>query len=561
MAPEGWIAGGLDFLIVLDRDGNYKGLECLQEQEGKKTQSKSMLLPCIGNQALKHSNSGKDANLLWDNSSFVLGLGDKGALRLSSMLNAIDDWFAPGENAEVDAVRAFLARGLADRNFFNLILNDAQYGEFLHSGQPKMSFRIENSTAPIVFKSDFVRKKISENSVKTGGENDEIKGTCLITGEQNAPISLTHSVIKGLRGAQSSGACMVGFNKDSFLSYGKKQSANAPVSKNATIAYVKGLNFLLNSAQRFQIGDTSIICWSEKKTNFEIDFPFFFKEPEKDNPDAKTEHILSLFNSVNIGEYLDDSECKKFYVLGLAAPSKARVTVRFWKVGTVAEFSGRIRQYFEDLRIVKAEREYYSVWQLLKYIAIRDEEKNVPPNLAGDFMCSILSGTSYPVALLQAAIRRIKSDTEDRVKPVRAALIKAYLNRYYREHSNTQEKEIAMSLDTEQPSIGYQLGRLFATLEKVQEEANGSATIQTSYYGAACTSPVSVFGTLMRLDKYHLGKLEKEKPGLAIKRKKLIEEITSHFSDFPPYLNLREQGKFAIGYYHQQQDFFKGKEQ
>lgn len=562
MAPEGWIAGGLDFLIVLDRDGNYKGLECLQEQEGKKTQSKSMLLPCIGNQALKHSNSGKDANLLWDNSSFVLGLGDKGALRLSSMLNAIDDWFAPGENAEVDAVRAFLARGLADRNFFNLILNDAQYGEFLHSGQPKMSFRIENSTAPIVFESDFVRKKISENSVKTGGEKDEIKGTCLITGEQNVPIPLTHSVIKGVWGAQSSGACIVGFNKDSFLSYGKKQSANAPVSKGAAVAYVKGLNFLLNSTQRLQIGDASTVFWSEKKTRFETDFSFFFKEPEKDGPDAGTERIHNLFNSVNTGSYLEDSGRTKFYVLGLA-PNAARIAVRFWQVGTVAEFASRIRQHFEDLRIVKSEREpeFYSLWRLLVNIATQDKSENIPPNIAGDFMRSILSGTSYPVSLLQAAVRRIKSDTKDRVKPVRAALIKAYLNRYYREHSNTQEKEIAMSLDTEQPSIGYQLGRLFATLEKVQEEANPglNSTIRERYYSAACSSPVTVFSTLMRLKNHHLAKMENK--GRVVNFERLIGEIVGRFDNFPSHLNLQEQGKFAIGYYHQRQDFFKGKEQ
>jgi len=152
------------------------------------------------------------------------------------------------------------------------------------------------------------------------------------------------------------------------------------------------------------------------------------------------------------------------------------------------------------------------------------------------------------------------SDTENRVKPVRAALIKAYLNRYLRAHPNIQEKEIAMALDTEQPSIGYQLGRLFAALEKIQEEASPglNATIRERYYGSACSSPVTVFGTLMRLKNHHLAKIENE--GRVVNLERLVTEIVGHFSDFPAHLDLHEQGKFAIGYYHQRQDFFTKKE-
>ncbi|WP_321991570.1 type I-C CRISPR-associated protein Cas8c/Csd1 [Marispirochaeta aestuarii] len=562
MAPEGWITGGLDFLIEIDNQGNYVEIESLQEQQGKKTVSKSMLLPCIGKQALKHSNSGKDANLLWDNASFVLGLGDKGSLRLSSMIDAIDAWFAPQENVEVDAVRTFLSRGLDNSKSFSSLLNDETYGESLRSGQAKISFKIKDSTAPVVFETASVREKISKQSMNTEVQENEIRGTCLITGEQKVPIELTHSVIKGVWDAQSSGACIVGFNKDSFLSYGKKQSANAPVSKKSAAKYVKALNFLLDSTQRMQVGDASTVFWSARKTHFENDFPSFFKEPEKDNPAANTSCIKNLFNSVHTGSYFEDPGDTKFYVLGLA-PNAARISVRFWQTGTVAEFASRIRQHFEDLRIVKSEREpeYYSLWRLLVNIATQDKSENIPPNLAGEFMRSILQGTPYPTSLLQAAIRRIKSDTANRVKPVRAALIKAYLNRYYRFHPNKNEKEIKMALDREQPSIGYQLGRLFSVLEKIQEEANPglNATIRERYYSAACSSPVTVFPTLMRLKNHHLAKLEN--PSRKKNMERLIGEIVDRFNDFPPHLNLHEQGRFAIGYYHQRQDFFTKKEQ
>ena len=174
-------------------------------------------------------------------------------------------------------------------------------------------------------------------------------------------------------------------------------------------------------------------------------------------------------------------------------------------------------------------------------------------------MRSILDNTPYPATLLQSVLRRIRSDTEQRVKPVRAALIKAYLNRRIRAQS-LNEKELTVGLDKEQTSQAYHLGRLFAALEKIQEEANPglNATIRERYYGAACGSPVTVFPTLMRLKNHHLAKLENK--GRVVNLERIIGEIVGHFDDFPAHLDLYEQGKFAVGYYHQRQDFFSSKE-
>ena len=214
------------------------------------------------------------------------------------------------------------------------------------------------------------------------------------------------------------------------------------------------------------------------------------------------------------------------------------------------------------MEIVKPPKEpvYYSLWRLLANVATQDKSENIPPNVAGDFMRAILAGTPYPTTLLQAALRRIHSDTENRVKPIRAALIKAYLNRYHRIYINPNHKEILMSLDVNQTSVGYQLGRLFATLEKIQEEANPglNATIRERFYGAACASPVSVFANLLRLKNHHLAKMESK--GRIVNFEKLLAEIIGHFDDFPAHLDLHEQGRFAIGYYHQRQDFFTKKD-
>jgi len=561
IAPAGWVASCLDYIINIDLDGNYRGIECVQEIRGKKVISKPMILPNIGKQALKHSNSGKDANLLWDNTSFVLGLGPKGDLKIQSMIAVIDDWFPNSNNPEIKAVKAFLSKGFTNRKHFYELTNHKDSGEAICSGQPKVSFRVHPSEHPVIFESPEVKELIRKRRLSGENNKDEILGVCLITGEQHVPIELTHSVIKGVWKAQSSGATIIGFNQDSFLSYGKKQSANAPVGKDAASAYVKALNYLLSSKQRMQVGDASTVFWSERKTRFESDFAFFFSEPPKDDPSAGTDRIRNLFDSVNTGAYQEDTGDERFFVLGLS-PNIARIAVRFWQVGTVSEFAGRIRQHFDDLRLCKPPREpeYYSLWRLLVNIATQDESKNIPPNIGGDFMRSILTGAPYPASLLQAALRRIKSDTERRVTPVRAALIKAYLNRYYRKHSENKYKEITMALDVDQQSIGYQIGRLFAVLEKIQEEANPglNSTIRERFYSSACSSPVTVFATLLRLKNHHLAKLENR--GRAVNFERLIGEIVGRISDFPAHLDMHEQGRFAIGYYHQRQNFFEKRE-
>ncbi|CAM3751847.1 type I-C CRISPR-associated protein Cas8c/Csd1 [Marinicrinis lubricantis] len=557
IAADGWIGGGIDFLLELDREGRLRDITDLREGTGKKKQPRPFQLPNIGNQALKHTNSGTDANLLWDNAKFVFGLGPKGDLHLQSMINAIDQWLGPSDDVGVAAVRAFFQQGLEDRSHFERALKHPEYGELLGTGSVKVSFRVMETPYPIVFQSPAVVAALKREA---DGTDELATATCLITGEQNVAAAVTHPVIKGVRNAQSAGASIVSFNEEVFISYGKKQSLNAPVSKRATSQYTKALNMLLESKQRLFAGDMSIVCWAENEHDFESEFSTFFEEPLKDNPDAGTERIKALLQSVHSGSYVEDSNRTRFYILGLS-PNMARISIRFWQVGTVFEFASRIRQYFEDFAIVKSpkEPEYYSVWRILVNVAVQDKSENIPPNLVGEFMRSILEGTPYPVTLLQAALRRIRSDTKNRVTPVRAALIKAYLNRYLRFYPNQSYKEVGRALDIHQTSIGYHLGRLFAVLEKIQEEANPKikATIRERYYGAACTTPVTVFANLLRLKNHHLAKLENE--GRVINFEKILTEIMGKMSQFPAHLNLQEQGLFALGYYHQRQELFTSK--
>ena len=142
-------------------------------------------------------------------------------------------------------------------------------------------------------------------------------------------------------------------------------------------------------------------------------------------------------------------------------------------------------------------------------------------------MRSVLQGTPYPATFLNAAVRRNR--VEQNVSYPRAALIKACLNRALRFSNHNNEREMIMCLDPENTNIGYRLGRLFAALEKIQPEANPdlNATIRDRFYGAASSTPVTVFANLMRLSNHHLSKLEKEKRGLFVVRKQMLGEIMS----------------------------------
>jgi len=366
-----------------------------------------------------------------------------------------------------------------------------------------------------------------------------------------------------VRGAQSSGASLVAFNSAVYESYGKSQGLVAPVCEEVAFKYTTALNMLLSrqDGQNLLVGDATAVFWSLEKTTFEDDFAAFFMEPPKDDPGRAISAIQRLLSSPITGWYVEEENDTTFCYLALS-PNAARISIRDWRVGTVQEFASKIRQHFEDFAIVKSPREpqHYSNYRILANVASQDDYNNVPPALGGELMAAALSGCQYPATLIQAALRRVHSDVKNRVTPVRAAVIKAWLNRNLRFNPTPNSKEISMELDTSQPSIGYQLGRLFAVLERVQERASGgslNSTIRERFYGAACATPVTVFANLLRLKNHHLAKIVSR--GEVVYFERLFGEIMSHVDDFPAHLDLQDQGRFAIGYYHQRQAFFAEK--
>jgi len=400
------------------------------------------------------------------------------------------------------------------------------------------------------------------------------RGTCLVTGERDQPIELCHLVIKNLYDA-SKDPNVVSFNKPAFNSFGKEQCANAPVSQAASLAYAKALNHLMarDSRQKLHVGDATVVFWSKKESQFDSEMPLFFDEPPKDDPDKNTPAVKAVYASIWNGAYAVPDDDTPFYVLGLS-PNSARITVRFWHAATIKEIGKRFKQHVDDLTITHRDdtNPALPIRRLLHSIAALGKSENIPPNLAGDTMRAILEGLPYPQTLLQGCIQRMKADQAKKDKKTgksvpnvtyeRAALIKAIINRKTSFPNSNNKEELKVSLDTSNTSIGYRLGRLFATLEKIQGEAHPgiNATIRDRFYGAASSSPITVFSRLISLNTHHIAKLDKA--GRKTFFKNLLGEIIDGVDGkiaFPAHLDLEQQGRFAIGYYHQTQNLFMKK--
>ena len=529
----------IHFALVLNQDGELVQVKDIRDKPKNKPVPISLILPQIG----KKRASGIEPNFMWDNTGYVLGRDEGGKDDRTFHFEAFKKLHHNiGDDLTDVGIKAVL--------------------KFLDSWNPANAPTLEHwkemeKGANLIFQLDGERMYIHDHpEVQEVWRRycaelvSEVIATCLVSGKIT-PIARLHPAIKGVQGAQSTGAGIVSFNLDAFLSYEKKQNFNAPVGESAAFAYTTALNHLLRfeSRQKIRIGDATTVFWTERASPIE-GFMGVILNPRDDAADLADVRIF--LEAARDGKQLpgiDDPDLQ-FFILGLS-PNASRLSVRFWHASTVGDISSRIGQHFRDLAIVRSERdkEFPGMWQLLKETAVQGKTDNIPPLLAGSLIRSILTGAAYPQSLLSVLIGRIRADQT--INYMRTAMIKACLSRKYRIHNIT--KEVSMSLDRESTNIAYRLGRLFAVLEKAQKDAipGANTTIKDRYYGSASATPSVVFPQLLRLAQHHLQKAE-----YGGWTDKVIEEIMQGIEKFPAHLSLDDQGMFAIGYYHQRQAFY-----
>lgn len=567
IAPYGYSPEKISYEILLAPDGTVTQVNDIRDTSGKKPQPRMLDVPQPEKRTV-----GIKPNFLWDKTSYVLGASaaSKRADKEHEAFKILhEETLGSEEDTGLKALLAFLRRWSPDQ-----------------FQAPR--FPVEMLDANIVFRLDgeqsYLHQRKAAQVLRAGllaGSHDDCKPTgkaatapCLVTGEK-LPIARLHPAIKGVNGAQSSGASIVSFNLDAFTSYGKIQGNNAPVSEQSAFAYTTVLNHLLrrseHNRQRLQVGDTSVVFWAEAENadqavTAELLLADMLEPPPDDSSEA--EKLRRVFDSVAKGRLLTDIDPQlapgtRMYVLGLA-PNASRLSIRFWQVDTLGVLARRLTQHAQDLRIEPAPWKTEPAVRRLVLATVPNREGTKPKaddafsNLVGEMMRAVLSGGLYPRSLLANTIMRIRSDGNP--SGMRAAICKGVLAREWRLGIRTSNEDIPMSLDKKSTQPGYLLGRLFAVLEYVQRSALGgqvNATIRDRYYGAASATPASIFPVLLRNTQNHMAKLRKDRPGQAITLEKDIRDIvTGLMEQFPRSLRIEDQGRFAIGYYHQTQAYF-----
>ncbi len=578
----GYCAGNAAVVLEISRDGRIVRAVPIGTQKGKRVLPARFDVP----DRVKRT-SGDAANFLCDNAEYLLGANGS----------------EPSPSAQERAIR----RHELAKNLHKKILGDvADDGagavlSFLENWAPEAYWTDErlgqvreilDSGANIVFRlagdDRFVHDRPSVmrawEAYASSGDADAKTGQCLVTGECG-PIAPLHKSISGVVGAKSTGATLVSFNIQAFESYGKTQGANAPVGAGAAFSYATALNWLAsNERHRLLAGDTTIVFWAERagpEENLLLDLfantVGSYQQSEKEgsetgpfNDEGSTGKVKSLLERIMRGLDVSEETARfdqgvRFYILGLA-PNSARISIRFWHVDTFGTLLERVRRHFDDMAIERREGERpVTVGRLLLETAPSVDRKRdkIPQVLVGPLMQAVLEGTMYPQSLYATLIRRIRSDFNDPKQPrlerkvtyPRASYLKAHLKRKARIMGDrTMEEALTEMLNPENKNEGYVLGRLFALLEKAQQDANPgiNATIKDRYYASASATPVAVFPVLLRLAQHHIAK--SEYGGYVDKQ---IEGVMSDINSFPTHLNLDQQGLFALGYYQQRSALYK----
>lgn len=559
LPQPGWAPVKVSYVLNLDDQGDITTVVCIKEEvtRGKK---KALVPQTIQLPAPVKRTVGVTANFLCDNSSYILGADKKGkpkrSLECFQACKTLHETLLV--SVEEPAARALLS-------FFDHWQPEklTEHPAFAHQDMEDLL-----ASANLIFR--YRGRYLHEiPAIRQAWQDyynnsqDSQQFPCLVTGKL-APVAQLHPSIKGIYGAQSSGASLVSFNAPAFCSYDREQGLNAPTSQYAAFAYGAALNYLI-ATQNTRVGDVTLLFWAESGEEAYADALKRFGFGGGDEDDQyKEEDLKGLMESLAEGADVEWDGTRidpnmTFYILGIS-PNVARLSVRFFLRNSFGQFIRSVKAHYDRLEIVRPSFDPFDnipVWRMLKEtVNPNSREKKPAADMAGDTLRAILTNTPYPATLLNGVTLRIRADRE--MNRTRAAILKAY----YLKNKNpfVPEEVLTVSLNQDSNHEAYVLGRLFSVLEAIQSDANPgiNATIRDKYFSSASATPGVVFPTLVNLAQKHLRKLDE---GKKIFYDKQLTELMSKLGEtYPNRMNLPQQGAFQLGYYHQTQYRFTKKE-
>lgn len=588
-APKpGFSTEQISFSLVIDREGRPLRLSDIRRLVGKKPAPVRMVVP---SPPKERRGTKIVPGLLWDPSPYSLGVSIDENKYTSLIKDRAPEKFSAFKKKHMKLLANAKDEGLKAMYAFLESWRPEQFDElgfYREALKTNIIFEIEGCSG-----SKYIHERIDAIDMKK--EDRATESICLVTGKMG-PVERLHPPIKGVMGAKSSGASLVSYNEDAYVSFGKSQGENASVSQHAAFAYGAALNALLErkrahgQEQHLCVGDTTVVFWAEAAEAETANFCEWLMGQALNPPDddSETNQLRARLKDVAHGRaaapklYRDTNvtlpssyhrhspqstpvqtraAIPKVYILGLA-PNAARLSVRFWYPGSFGDFADNILQFWEDLHIEPSKwKGSPAVWSLLYETAIRvgtkPKAETIPPLLGGEVMRSVLSGKPLPRMLLSAIIRRVRADGN--ITGRRAAICKAVINRTLAEkfpnHFYSEKEAIPVSLDPDNLNPAYRLGRLFAVLESAQLAAlpKLKATIKDRYFAAASATPARVFPLLVKNATHHLARLKKgDKSKLGYWFEKEMGMIWLGLDvNMPLALTLEDQGRFIAGYYHQ----------
>lgn len=367
--------------------------------------------------------------------------------------------------------------------------------------------------------------------------------TCLVCGRQGPAVVRLPFKLKGIPGGQSSGVALVSANAKAFESYGLEASLISPMCHDCAERTHKAANTLLAEPKtHLTVGPVVYVAWTREPV--ESDFLSILSQP---NPSEVRKLLTSVYHGKSAAIDIDDS---RFYAVAMSA-SGGRAVVRDWLDTTVGTVRRNLARFFALQRVSSPDGQEVPPLSIFALAAgaVRDPSRDLPPELPHVLVRMALAGTPLPTWVLIQVVKRCRA--EQRVTRQQASLLRLTL---LSGKPEAREDEL-MALDRTNPAIdpAYVCGRLLAVLEEIQRAAvpGAKATLVDRFYGAASTSPATVFGALFRTAQSHLGKLRKERPGAYIALQQRLAEVQQHLTAFPRTLRLEQQALFALGYYHQ----------